>query len=364
MNTLTVCAKLIMNTVVTLLESSYSCRRSNQGISFGRAMIVAVLVILISSVSSALDVDWPSSQFTLVLVQGTMSNGDSYYSNGFRNDNISNQFPDSLDRMSYTEAQFFFQTLFGVDLSRASMVPNSICNSPATGRNGWNVHTEFVLYKNPDSNDPNYSNVGLVRAGSLRDQGLKIPANTPMLCEQNLVVTEAQPIALQSYMGNYIAAENGVGSILNAYRDCIDGWETFSLILVNAEKNWYAIQTFQGQFLSADQGGGGDLLVNRNAIGPYETFELIIHEEKTKQDNNNNKQINPLHPYFCNGGGNYYYDKAVDNKNTGQEETVVVSFRTHNGHYLCAENGGGSILVADRTEIQDWEKFTLHVLTY
>jgi hypothetical protein len=37
----------------------------------------------------------------------------------------------------------------------------------------------------------------------------------------------------------------------------------------------------------------------------------------------------------------------------------TVSLQTFNGHYLCAENGGGRECQANRTAIGDWEKFHL-----
>ncbi|MDK8193219.1 hypothetical protein QP794_24330 [Paenibacillus sp. UMB7766-LJ446] len=36
-----------------------------------------------------------------------------------------------------------------------------------------------------------------------------------------------------------------------------------------------------------------------------------------------------------------------------------VTLKTHNGHYLCAENGGGSLIVANRTEPKEWETFQI-----
>jgi FRG1-like family./PPPDE putative peptidase domain. len=36
-----------------------------------------------------------------------------------------------------------------------------------------------------------------------------------------------------------------------------------------------------------------------------------------------------------------------------------VALRTANGHYLCADNGGGSVVVANRNRVGDWEKFHL-----
>jgi fibronectin type 3 domain-containing protein len=41
----------------------------------------------------------------------------------------------------------------------------------------------------------------------------------------------------------------------------------------------------------------------------------------------------------------------------------LYSFKTVGEYYLCAENGGGSTLVADRTEIGPWEKFQIIKLT-
>lgn len=44
----------------------------------------------------------------------------------------------------------------------------------------------------------------------------------------------------------------------------------------------------------------------------------------------------------------------------GKDNTVVTfSFKTLDGYYFCAEDGGGSTLTADRTEIGPWEKFQI-----
>lgn len=39
--------------------------------------------------------------------------------------------------------------------------------------------------------------------------------------------------------------------------------------------------------------------------------------------------------------------------------TRKVAFKTHNGHFLCAESGGGQALVANRSHAREWETFTL-----
>jgi len=43
----------------------------------------------------------------------------------------------------------------------------------------------------------------------------------------------------------------------------------------------------------------------------------------------------------------------------GSSVVEKFSFKTVEGYYLCAENGGGDILTADRTEIGPWEKFQI-----
>lgn len=39
--------------------------------------------------------------------------------------------------------------------------------------------------------------------------------------------------------------------------------------------------------------------------------------------------------------------------------TRKVAFKTYNGYFLCAENGGGQALVANRSHAKEWETFTL-----
>lgn len=43
-----------------------------------------------------------------------------------------------------------------------------------------------------------------------------------------------------------------------------------------------------------------------------------------------------------------------------EDDTIeMFSFKTINDYYLCAEEGGGSTLTADRQDIGSWEKFQL-----
>jgi hypothetical protein len=84
-------------------------------------------------------------------------------------------------------------------------------------------------------------------------------------------------------------------------------------------------RTTNGQYICAEAGGGREVTANRVAAGPWETFTL----EQVDQ------QGGPLM--------------------SGQR----IALRTENGHYVCAENGGGQELVANRTSVGPWETFTI-----
>jgi hypothetical protein len=43
----------------------------------------------------------------------------------------------------------------------------------------------------------------------------------------------------------------------------------------------------------------------------------------------------------------------------GNRELAYVAFQTHNGSYVCAENGGGREIVANRPAVGPWETFRL-----
>jgi hypothetical protein len=38
---------------------------------------------------------------------------------------------------------------------------------------------------------------------------------------------------------------------------------------------------------------------------------------------------------------------------------IQINLRTDNGHYLCAETGGGREVIANRTAVGPWETFTI-----
>jgi hypothetical protein len=102
---------------------------------------------------------------------------------------------------------------------------------------------------------------------------------------------------------------------VHADRDQPQQWESFLLGQVGTG-NQVALLSWHG-FFSAQMGGGQGVYANRPAVGDRETWTLINSGDGT------------------------------------------VSFRTINGHCLCAEQGGGRECQADRTTIGDWEKFVV-----
>jgi len=106
-----------------------------------------------------------------------------------------------------------------------------------------------------------------------------------------------------------------------ANRDQPQEWESFILAQVG-DGNKVSLLSWQGLF-SAQMGGGNDVYANRPQVGDWETWTLI--------DNNDG----------------------------------TVSFKSFNGNYLSAQEGGGDgmAVYVNRTTIGNWEKFYLVNLT-
>jgi hypothetical protein len=83
-------------------------------------------------------------------------------------------------------------------------------------------------------------------------------------------------IALRTYNGQYICAENGGGRELVANRNWIAEWETFEII--RHDSNKISLKAYNGQYVCAENDGGYNVVVNRNAIGIWEIFELIASD--------------------------------------------------------------------------------------
>jgi hypothetical protein len=140
----------------------------------------------------------------------------------------------------------------------------------------------------------------------------------------------AQKVTLRTIVnGDFVVAENGGGSIVNANRTQAQQWETLSMFDLNggvlADGDFIALAASNGQFLSAEGGGGGIVNANRTAIRDWELFQVIR----------------------MGGPG-----EVADN---GQ---IALKTKT-SGLFVSADQGGGGGLTADRSAIQAWELFTI-----
>jgi|GEM_PF-6255322 len=141
------------------------------------------------------------------------------------------------------------------------------------------------------------------------------------------------PITLKTYDGiHFVCAENGGGQELVANRTEARGWETFGVLGNFVFGGSISLRTYdRGHFVCAENGGGRELVANRTEAREWETFKIIGPNGKTDGS------------LVKNG------DK--------------ISLLTYDGgHFVCAENGGGQELVANRTEAREWETFTIDII--
>ena len=131
----------------------------------------------------------------------------------------------------------------------------------------------------------------------------------------NELFTMNHKIHIRASNGQYLCAEEGGGSIVNANRDQAGAWETFTVITHESGK--IGLQTSGGLFLSADQGGGGRLYADRTHLGDWELFNVII---------------------------------LGDHK---------FALRTSNLHYIVSEGGGGGEVNANRIQRGEWETLAI-----
>lgn len=136
--------------------------------------------------------------------------------------------------------------------------------------------------------------------------------------------------ALRTTAGYYLTAENGGGGMVNTDRMELGPWETF--MVVQTAPGVFAFRTEDGHYLTDLMGGRrgnrqtrGGLGATKNTTDETTQFKIMI--------------VNPQGP--------------------------VVALITSAGKYVTAENSGGlksrstRAMATDRTEIGDWEQFTL-----
>ncbi|HEY3275915.1 MAG TPA: hypothetical protein VGJ94_04790 [Syntrophorhabdaceae bacterium] len=144
-------------------------------------------------------------------------------------------------------------------------------------------------------------------------------------------------IFLRANLGQYVCAEGGGGREVVANRQSPHQWETFEIIsaanpsqLPNYGQRVF-LKAINGQYLCAEGGGGREVVANRQSAHEWETFVLVKPTGTSASSAIIPGQMTP------------------------------VAFRAWNGQYVCAEDGGGRELVANRNAVGPWETFSLLV---
>jgi len=140
-------------------------------------------------------------------------------------------------------------------------------------------------------------------------------------------------VHLRSLNGDYVAAENGGGGIINANRQTPKEWETFNLLDLSEGElesgDRIAFKTGNGNFFSAVDGGGGKLLADKNALLLWETFKILrlnTRSDNLIKDGDPVALVTEKGFYFSalNGGGAEVNAKA---RTRGDREVFRISLR-------------------------------------
>lgn len=144
--------------------------------------------------------------------------------------------------------------------------------------------------------------------------------------------------AFKTVGGYYFVAEGGGGDALNANRTAIGSWETFSLIDLNGGSlesgDLVNIRSVGGYYVVAESGGDDVVNCNRTVPLSWETFRI----QKVSRGGPTGGTI---------GSGDAISLQAANGWSGG------------GGNYVVAEDGGGSVVNANRPAVASWETFTI-----
>lgn len=138
-------------------------------------------------------------------------------------------------------------------------------------------------------------------------------------------------IHLRAANGQYVCAEGGGGQRLVANRNVALQWETFRLLDPHgaplSSGDFVTLRCADSRYVCAEGGGGREVVADRPVAGIWETFQIV----------------------------------RADGKDGPIASGTKIALRVHNGHYVCAEGGGGREVVADRHALGPWEQFTIEI---
>ena len=185
----------------------------------------------------------------------------------------------------------------------------------------------------PSTLKANYD--ALYYAGPSEDFAFKfIPR--PELIDPTIVSTAT--IALKSFHGTYVAAQNGGGSYLKGYNNWIGNWETFNLEVI-------------------------DLTINASSNGHLAIIATMIAMYKDAYNVDEFVALKTIYGYYVCGDGNgglYASETAFQECYLGliYNDDGSASFITPgNNKYVTVESNRS--VVADRAAINGWQKFTI-----
>lgn len=204
-------------------------------------------------------------------------------------------------------------------------VGNAPCNPDASGYcqlaiNNIKTNTKYYWYVVSKINPNFYApNPYYTRTSSIFDFTTQIDPNA---------LNSFQTIS-QSY---FLSASGCGGSSMNAQAISQGSCESFKIIDVNGgnlnDGDTINVQIGNYWYMVAEGGGGGDVNVNRTSAAQWETFTVV------KLYGSSGSRI--MH-------GDHF------------------AFRTYNGNYVSAVNGGGTSVNAIPTGIGSWENYSLIV---
>ncbi len=205
--------------------------------------------------------------------------------------------------------------------------PLSVAVSRKNGAPGWDGSTMVIF-----EHDVRVANVVMKGCGlefSDSEHPLKryevratIEPSTRPQDDQKKTYFVKVKLALKDDSGNYDDYYSGDVDVLAIAETGIPVIGHGRVIALRSRKN--------GKYVRAENGGGGRLIADQQTIGDDTRFTVEL----------------------------------VDDNSAGHlDDRSRVALRTRLGQYVCAENGGGREIVANRTAVGPWEAFMIKQLT-